>query len=257
MVERLSKKQRQERILNRLGKDVTVRIMSLAGQFDVTTETIRRDIDELTAKGLVSRTYGGAASKSLTTEPNIDQRRRDNVAERERVARYAATLIEPGDVLMVDSGSTTSHFGRALAARMIQLTVLTNCLPVAQGFGGIPEVRVIMCPGDYRDSESGVYGQQTTSFLERFQANKAIISAGGITEINITDVDSEASWVKRKMIERAERTVLLLDHGKYGKRLFDNVCSLNDIDDLVVDEKPSSALDRALKAASVKLHIAH
>ena len=256
MVERLPKAQRHERILNRLGSDVTVRILSLAEQFGVTTETIRRDIDELTGKGLVSRTYGGAASKSLTTEPNIHQRRRADVAERERVARHAATLVEPGDVLMIDSGSTTSHFARALAARMIQLTVLTNCLPVVQGFGGIPDIRVILCPGDYRDTESGVYGHQTTSFLERFQANKAIIGAGGITENDITDADAEASWVKRKMIERSERTLLLLDHGKFGKRMFDKVCSLNDVDDLIVDKKPSSTICRALKAASVKLHIA-
>lgn len=196
MSERLSKKQRQDRILNRLGSDVTVRIMSLAEQFDVTTETIRRDIDELTDKGLVSRTYGGAVSNSLTTEPSINQRRRANVAERERIARFAASLVDPGDVLMIDSGSTTGHFARALAARMIGLTVLTNCLPVLQGLGGIPDVRVIMCPGDYRDAESGVYGHQTTSFLEGFQANKAIIGAGGITASDVTDADSEACWVK-------------------------------------------------------------
>ncbi len=252
----LSKNQRQERILQRLGSDVTVRIMSLAEQFDVTTETIRRDIDELTGKGLVSRTYGGAASKSLTTEPNIHQRRQDNVAECERVAHHAATLIEPGDILMVDSGSTTSLFARALAVRMIKVTVLTNCLPVVQGLGGIPDVRVIMCPGDYRDTESGVYGHQTTSFLRKFHANKAIIGAGGISESDITDADAEASWVKRQMIERSERTLLLLDHGKFGKRMFDNVCGLNDLNDLIVDKKPSAAIGRALKAASVKLHVA-
>ncbi len=256
MVERLSKNQRQERILMQLGNNVTVRIMSLAEQFNVTTETIRRDIDELTDKGLVSRTYGGAASNSLTTEPNIHQRRQANVAERERVARYAATLIEPGDVLMIDSGSTTGHFAKALAARIIKLTVLTNCIPVLQGFGGHPEVRVIMCPGEYRDTENGVYGHQTTSFLEHFQANKAIIGAGGITEIDVTDADAEASWVKRKMIERSERTLLLLDHGKFDKRMFDNVCSLKDIDDLIVDKKPPEVINRALKAASVRLHVA-
>lgn len=255
MTERLSKKLRQERILNRLGSDVTVRILSLAEQFRVTTETIRRDIDELSNKGLVSRTYGGAASKSLTTEPNIHQRRQTNVVERERIASYAANLIEPGEVLMIDSGSTTSHFARALAARMIELTVLTNCLPIVQVLGGIPDVRIIMCPGDYRDTENCVFGQQTTDFLDRFQANKTIIGAGGITEVDITDADVEASWVKRKMIERSERTLLLLDHDKFGKRMFDNVCSLNDIDDLIVDEEPPAEISRSLKTASVKLHI--
>jgi len=113
-----------------------------------------------------------------------------------------------------------------------------------------------MCPGDYRDTESGVYGHHTTDFLGRFQANIAVIGAGGITENDITDADAEASWVKRKMMERSERTLLLLDHGKFGKRMFANVCPLKEIDDLIVDKKPSSSLDRALRAASVKLHVA-
>jgi DeoR/GlpR family transcriptional regulator of sugar metabolism len=139
---------------------------------------------------------------------------------------------------------------------MIQLTVLTNCLPVAQSLGGITDVQVIMCPGNYRDSESGVYGHQTTSFLARFQANKAIIGAGGISEIGITDADAEAGWVKRKMIAQSARTLLLLDHGKFEKRLFDNVCGLEDIDDLIADKKPPNKINQALKAAAVNLHVA-
>ena len=256
MPQRLLKKQRQERILHHLKTEVSVRINSLAEQFDVTTETIRRDIDDLTRKGLVNRTYGGAVSKSLTTEPSFQQRRRDNINERERVASYAASLVEPGDVLMIDSGSTTSYFAKALADRMIPLTVLSNCIPVVQGFGDIPEVKLIMCPGDYRHSENGVYGNQTTSFLECFHANKAILGAGGISETSITDVDPEASWIKRKMIAQSERTILLLDHDKFDKRMFDTVCTLKEIDDLIVDSRPPENICRALDAEAVKVHIA-
>ena len=255
MTERLLKRQRQERILNHLGSEVSVRINSLAEQFGVTTETIRRDIDELTRKGLVNRTYGGAVSKSLTTEPDIQQRQRDNTVERKRIALHAAALVESGDVLMIDSGSTTGYFAKALADRMIPLTILSNCIPVVQGFGDIPEIKIIMCPGDYRHSENGVYGQQTTAYLERFKANKAIIGAGGISENGITDVDPEASWVKRKMMAQSERTLLLLDHDKFGKCMFDNICALEDIDDLIVDSKPPNEICHALEAASVTLHI--
>jgi DeoR/GlpR family transcriptional regulator of sugar metabolism len=256
MAERLTKEQRHKRILSHLSGEVTVRINSLAKQFGVTTETIRRDIDELTDKGLVSRTYGGAASKSLITEPGIHQRQQTHIAERKQVANYAATLIEPGDVLMIDTGSTTSEFAKALADRMIPLTVLTNSHPIARIFGDNANVQVLMCPGNYQGSECGVFGQHTTSFLDHFQANKAIIGAGGINEINITDTDAEASWVKRKMIAQSNRTLVLLDHSKFYKRLFDNVCILNDIDDLVVDKQPPNKIDKALKIASVRLHVA-
>ncbi len=253
---RLTKKERWERILSRLNSDVTVRISLLAEQFGVTTETIRRDIDALTSQGLVSRTYGGAASRSLTGEPNLVQRRERNVAERERIGRYAVSLIEPGDVLMIDSGSTTYYFARALAARPMELTVLTNCLPVAQCLGGVTGVRVLLGPGLYSETENAVYGQETTAFLDRFYANKAIIGAGGLSHDDVTDADAEACWVKRKMIERSARTFLLLDHSKFDGRLFDKVCPLTDIDDLVVDRAPSESVLRGLRAVPVALHIA-
>jgi len=239
-----------------LNSEVTVRISSLALQFGVTTETIRRDIDELTEQGLVIRTYGGAASKSLTAEPNLIQRREHNVAERIRVAQLAVSLVDPGDVLMVDSGSSTYQFARALALRTLELTVLTNCLPVAQSLGGITGFHVILCPGTFSETENAVFGQDTTAFLDRFHANKAVIGAGGITEHNVTDADASAGWIKKKMIERSERTILLLNHSKFDNPLFDNVCPITDICDLVADREPPEALARALGAAPVRMHIA-
>lgn len=253
---RLSKGERWQQILSRLNSAVTVRISSLASQFGVTTETIRRDIDELSEQGLVIRTYGGAASKSLTAEPNLVQRREHNVAERIRVAQLAVSLVDPGDVLMVDSGSSTYQFARALAPRTMALTVLTNCLPVAQILGGITGYHVILCPGTYSETENAVFGQDTTTFLDRFHANKAVIGAGGITENNVTDADASAGWIKKKMIERSERTILLLDHSKFDNHLFDNVCPITDIGDLVADREPPEAIARALGAAPVRMHIA-
>ena len=254
---RLSKNERWERILSRLNNDVTVRISALAEQFGVTTETIRRDIDELTNQGLVSRTYGGAASRSLTTEPNLLQRRERNVAERQRIAQLAVSLVKPSDVIMIDSGSTTYQFARALSTRPIELTVLTNCLPIAQSLGGIRGFRVILCPGTYSETENAVYGQETTFFLDRFQANKAVIGAGGVTTSGITDADAEASWIKRKMIERSDRTILVADHSKFDIRMFDKVCPLSDIEDVVVDCDPPKKLKRALRSAPVQIYVAN
>jgi DeoR/GlpR family transcriptional regulator of sugar metabolism len=256
MSERLSKRQRQERILERLGSDVTVRISTLAEQFDVTTETIRRDIDNLTDKGLVDRTYGGAASKSLSSEPAMEQRRLKQVAERERIGSYAASLVDPGDVVMIDAGSTTLHFARALASRDIELTVLTNCLPVAYTLGPVSGIRVMLCPGEFRETEGGLYGEETVAYLDRFLANKAVIGAGGLVSSEVTDVDFQASSVKRKMIERATESILLLDHSKYDAHLFSTVCHVSLLDNVVVDSPPPRNLDAALRDARVQLHIA-
>ena len=180
--------------------------------------------------------------------------------ERERIGRKAASLVAPGEVLMIDSGSTTAHFARALATLNMglnmELTIITNSLSLAGRLGGINGFRVILCPGDFRDTENGVYGQETADFLDRFYANKAIISASGITGREVTDVDLLATAVKRKMIERSQRTILLLDHGKFNDRHLSSVCGLRDIKDIVVDESPPKDLSQALSSAAVMVHVA-
>jgi len=95
---RLSKRDRQYSILSKLNSDVSVRISILAELFNVSTETIRRDIDALTKRGKVNRTYGGAASIPLTSEPSITQRQQTNIAGRERISELAASLVQTGDV---------------------------------------------------------------------------------------------------------------------------------------------------------------
>lgn len=256
MDERLSKKERQELILAQLRSNLAVRISSLAEQFGVTTETVRRDIDELTQKGFVNRTYGGAAAISLAAEPGVLQREQANVAECSRIARHAIPLIKPDDVLMIDCGSTTNHFARALAAQPMRLTILTNGIRVAQSLSNVPGFRILLCPGTYDASEHGVFGNEATDFLQRYHANKAIIGAGGLGEHGVTDANSAACWLKRAMIEQAETSLLLMDRSKFDLRLFEVVCPLEDIDELVVDADPSPPIRRALAAAKVRLHIA-
>jgi DeoR/GlpR family transcriptional regulator of sugar metabolism len=256
MEERLSKKERQELILGQLHSNLSVRISSLAEQFGVTTETIRRDIDELTQKGVVNRTYGGAAAISLAAEPGVLQREQKNVAECTRIARLAVSLINANDVLMIDCGSTTNHFAQALAAQRLNLTILTNGIRIAQSLSSNPGFRILLCPGLYDNSEHGMFGHEATNFLEQYHANKAILGAGGIAGSGVTDANSAACWIKRTMIEQSEASVLLIDSSKFGLRLFEKVCPLASIDDVVADAPPSRSVMQALSAAKVRRHIA-
>src|SRR6185503_18432494 len=108
--ERLSQHDRQAKLLALLRREGTVRVATLAKTFDVTTETARRDLDELARSGALKRTYGGGASRSLTDEPGIGVRGRAHAIERSLIAAAAARTVEAGDALMIDSGSTTSLF---------------------------------------------------------------------------------------------------------------------------------------------------
>jgi DeoR/GlpR family transcriptional regulator of sugar metabolism len=253
---RLKRSERFERIVAELRASPAVRIAALAAAFEVSTETVRRDLDELSRRGLVTRTYGGAAVRPLAREPAVNERYRQRVEERARIGARAAALVAPGDVLMIDSGSTTSHFARRLAASTESLTVLTNSLNVATALGQNPKVRVILCPGDVNPREAGVYGAETAAFLQRHHAAKAFIGASGLTAEGPGDMDTAACAVKRAMIARAERRILLVDRGKFEVRALRLVCPLAELDDVIADARPDPLLRKALAEAEVALHLA-
>ena len=255
-MDKLSKRERQERIVTRLNTTVAVRISDLAEEFDVTTETIRRDLDALAERGLLARTYGGAAMRALSDEPGIAARAQTHVAERERIGQAAASLVKSGDVLIIDAGSTTAHFAKVLAHLPIEFRAITNSIGVARVLGHSDMASVILCPGDLRLTEEGVFGPETLDFLDRYHADLAFIGAGGFTTHEISDADAAAVAVKRRIIARAERTYLLADHTKAGKTQFAAICPLSAIDGLVTDAAPDEALRRALAEAQVELRVA-
>ena len=255
--QRLTQQERHAQIAALLRHEGTVRIATLAKAFDVTTETVRRDLDELAESGALNRTYGGGASRSLIDEPGIGVR--SQIARggaRPDCPRGRAKWSEQGDVLMIDGGSTTRAFAQMLAARELRLTVVTNCLPVARALGANPHCRTILCCGDYVAAEDGVYGAEATDFIRRFKANKAFIGAGGVTPEGVTDADSLGCSIKRAMTARSDRTILLVDSSKFDVNQFERVCPLTDIDGMVTEAAPPKRLAGELRSAGVQVAIA-
>jgi DeoR/GlpR family transcriptional regulator of sugar metabolism len=253
-----AKAQRHRTILAALATDPTVRISALAAQFGVSAETVRRDIEELSRQGAVRRTYGGASVMQAGLQPELSSRERMAVAERARIGAAAAALVEEGAVVMLDAGSTTTHFARALVARGIAATVLTNNLTAATELAGAPEgrIRVLLCPGEVSAAERGTYGSETEAFLRRFHADLAVIGASGLTEEGPCEVISRAAWVKRAMLARAPRRMLLADSGKFGRGLLECVCPLAELTDLVTEGQPPPGLSAALALAGLAVTLA-
>lgn len=246
---------RQDRIIALLRANPAVRVADLAREFGVSTETVRRDLDELSGVGAVNRTYGGAARSSMGHEAAVNERLQEHVGERERIAQHASTLVETGDLVMIDGGSTTIHFARQLAAQSRRVTVLTNSLGVAVALGRDPSSNVVLCPGDYHPSEGIVTGPETIAFLDRFFVDRAFIGASGLTEAGPSEAHSGAAWVKRRMLRQAKRSYLLLDSSKFNVLRHELVCPLKEIGDLVTDRRPSGALRTALNKAAVKVDL--
>ena len=254
--ERLKKAARQRLIVAELSTAATVRTSDLAQRLGVSAETVRRDLEELTGRGVLNRTYGGASGRHVGVQPILDDRSGLAVGERQRIAHRAAALVSAGDVVMIDSGSTTTHFAHALARVADGITVLTNSFGVANALVDQPAVRVIVCPGDFSARERGVYGPETIAFLNRFNADIAFIGASGLSADGPTDVETQACWVKRTMLSRADRTVLLADSSKFDTKRLEVVCAWSALTDFVTDRAPAHDLAQSLDAAGVSLAVA-
>jgi DeoR/GlpR family transcriptional regulator of sugar metabolism len=258
---KLRKRDRQQQILAEFRASSSVRFGNLASQFGVTKETIRRDIDALSAKGLLTRTYGGAVAPLAAYEPELRERTRVNPEGRRRMARHAAELIAGCDVIMIDTGATMAHLCQRLLQTVprtdrIELTVITNSLKNITILAANPAIRVIVCPGDYDDGEAAAFGWQTVEFVARYNAQFLLASAGGIDGDGVTDANSAAVAVKRAMLKQAEKSVFLMERRKFNVRQAERVCALPDIDHLVIDEPVPAEVTGALASARVAVHLA-
>jgi DeoR/GlpR family transcriptional regulator of sugar metabolism len=255
-VTRIRKTERQQQILAELRLSPHVRISDLAERFGVSTETVRRDVDMLSEQGLVARAYGGAAAAPMGVQPSFGERNQAHLEERMRIAERAALLVQPGEVLMIDAGSTTSQFARRLAVIGHDLTVLTNSLPVASALGSNEAIDVILCPGDYSPGEAAVYGIETIAFLQRYRANRAFIGASALSADGIMDANRAASAVKRVMLAQADARYLLVDRSKFNQRKLSLVEPLAAVDGVVSDSSPEGVLLAALGEAGVTVYSA-
>lgn len=252
----LRKQDRQKRILEELRIRPAVRVLDVAQRLGVHVQTIRRDLDELHGVGKISRTYGGAIMVSAGIEPSIDERDHLLIDERTRIGQKAAELIEAGDVVMTDVGSTTSHFARCLAARDCEARLITNSWKIVTAVSQAQHLRTVLCPGEYSRRQGGVAGLDTTEFLRRFHADKAVLSVGGLAADGLYEYDPEFAWVKRAMLDCAEIRILLVDHSKFGRKVMTKVCSFDLIDHLVVDQKPEGEILHSIQKNGVRLHVA-
>lgn len=245
---------RQSRILTELNQAPSLRVADLARRLDVSTETIRRDLDEMTEQGLLNRTYGGAV-RSLSTEPSVTERHALFVGERERIAKAAVQILKGAQVLMIGSGSTTVHTARRVAVEMKNITVLTHSFGVATVLAINPTIKVVMLPGDYHATEGATVGAYAVSFLNSFYADFAILGASGLGPDGPSDALLECGAVYSAMVSRAARTVVVADHSKHDRLFPARYAAWRDITHVVTDKALGEDLTESLDNNDVKLTI--
>ena len=252
---RINKTDRQARIIAELRATPSLRVNELAALLAVSTETVRRDFAELDERGLINRTYGGAM-RPVAFEPALAEREALMVAERERIATAAVTLVGANDILMIGGGATTLHFARRLAAERNHVTVITHAFSIAMALATNPTHKVLMLPGQYDGREGLIHGPDTIDALQRFRANAAFLGASGLTAEGPSDAGIGPGLIYGTMMRRSARTVVLADSAKFERPSLAVYGPWSATTTLVSDAVPGGGLASALAMGHTRVMVA-
>lgn len=228
--------QRKREILRRLYLTGYVEAKELAGSLAVDGSTIRRDLEALAREGHLQRTHGGARARAGAIDIPYAVKRGEHLAAKQAIAAFAAGLIEDGDSVLLDSGSTTYHLALALAARR-NLTVVTNDLLIGQAVADYPGVRLLVTGGELLTFTYTLFGERAVAFVEdlrvdwTFLGADAIDAASGITNTNTLEIP-----LKRAMLAVARTSVVLADSSKFGRHALVRVAGIDEVDRIITDD---------------------
>jgi DeoR family fructose operon transcriptional repressor len=231
-----------------------VAVTELASHFDVTTETVRRDLSQLERLKLLRRVHGGAVSMRSVTmlEAQLSDRDQENGPEKERIARAAVSLLpESGCTLLLDAGSTTARFATMLPSTATW-TVITHAVPLAALLAPLPHVELHLLPGRVRTATQAAVGHATVEAIRGYRADLAFVGTNGISvRHGLSTPDPEEAATKRALVESADRVVALTDATKIGQERTVRFAALEDVDVLVTDEGIEAADVAAFEAAGL------
>lgn len=247
---------RRMRICDMVRNEGYVPIDALARRFDVTPQTIRRDINALAEEGLLQRHHGGAGLPS--TIENLAYRTRQSLfAEaKRRIAQLAAQQIPDGASLFLNIGTTTEEVAKALIHHK-NLSVITNNLNVAAIFSDVESGDVTIAGGLVRKRDRGIMGEATLDFIRQFKVDFGVIGISGIElDGSLLDFDYREVQVAKAIIANARQIILVADHTKFGRSAMVRVGSVAQVDALITDRSPPPALTEVLAEKGTRLYIA-
>ncbi len=258
--------ERQGLIADLLAGAGRVRVSDLAIHFDVTPETVRKDLSTMEEAGQLRRVHGGAVAIDMqsTFEPSLGERQTQRRDEKSRIAAAARALIpasRTGSILL-DAGSTTEHLAELLidwkpASIGDQLLVITNALPIASKLSRNEEIQLHILGGLVRGLTSAVVGAGTIDQLESLRPDIAFIGTNGVDAgFGFSTPDAVEAAVKSAIVRSARRVVALADSSKLDQETLVRFAALSEIDTLITDQQPSPELSAALAAANVEVVIA-
>jgi len=234
----IKQSKRQLEIMKVLQVRKSCSVIELASQLDVSDETIRRDIRHLASTGAVEKIHGGVMLPHSSLEPPFLSRLQEQRDEKLKIAKLAATVIQDGETLLIDNGSTSCYFAKELISHR-NLTVVTNSTEVARELCSRNYNRVFMAGGEIRSDDSAAYGPTAIEFARQFTTQCAIMSMGALhAEQGCLDFDLAEAEFKRAVLPHTSKLIVVSDHTKFGKPGVVKVCDLSRVDLLLTDQMP-------------------
>ncbi len=250
--------ERRQRILELLRQDFAIRGSRLSERLGVSEMTIRRDLDALERAGLVERIHGGAVSRQERVAGKFQYKSavKENPHEKKRIARKAASMIEPHDTIFIGEGTTAAQMIRYAAPGM-PFTVFSNNLGLAAEMEGC-SAELVLLAGTYNPATHSVAGPLTMEMIRQVNAGKVFLGADGLSlSAGLTTADLEMAVIERSMIRHTRGQVIVMaDHPKFGRVAELSVAPLKQVDVLITDRKIPEDFQKGLHKAGVRVVIA-
>lgn len=246
--------ERRNQILEILRRDERVLVGPLSVQFDVSEETIRRDLANLEQLGLAVKCYGGATLADNRNAPPFKVRKKLNVEEKKTVAALVAQMVDDGDFLMLDDSSTCYFIIRALHGKK-GLTIVTNSIEIILELSGLHEDwNVISTGGNLNQTVFAFYGRKAEDTVRAFHVDKTIISCAGLDRNGqFTEAGIENATMKQAMMDSGREIVLAMDSHKFNCTAFISVGSLTQVNTIVTNADPGKEWREYLAERNIRL----
>lgn len=253
--------QRYEEIYNLLEREGSVRTGTLCDVLHTSRETIRRDLETMEAKGRLKRIRGGAMKLDVpqdekTGYTSFRMRRDENFKNKEAVAQEAVNYIKEGQVIALDSGTTSLFLAKEVKNRFHSLTVVTNSFAVAKELAGAQGITLILTGGVYKPDEEAFVSDMAAVILSKISIDTFFLTTCGISvERGITYQRMDEISIQNKIMEAAERTIVVADSSKLGINSLVKMCGIEEISMIITDSGVSGSRASAFEQAGVKVVI--
>jgi DeoR family glycerol-3-phosphate regulon repressor len=251
----MTSQQRQSKILALINEKGFISIDELVELFDVTPQTIRRDLNQMADASKIRRHHGGAERESSTENEDYQSRKINHLDSKKKMAAQIASMVPNGASLFINIGTSTEMVARALLQHRA-LRVVTNNIHVASILSANDDFQVIIAAGEVRHSDGGIVGEATCDFISQFNMDIGIIGISGIgNDGALLDYDFREVKVAQAIIANSSKVILAADHSKFGRSAMVKQANINQINALVTDKPVPEHLDKVLKEQKIEVFI--